>query len=150
MFIETYYDERAAVPGSTSEPVIPYPELSGEELTVWRKYLPMRRQIRKVSSWFNGEIIPGPVITEIERAKMAPRLFDHIEIWSRAADPMAVGVIGEEKPRYFSIVRWGDAELRLAQVKRKLRVEKWLLRLTAIGGIMIFLVTLFVVVANGG
>ncbi len=29
MFIETYYDERAAVPASTSEPVIPYPELSG-------------------------------------------------------------------------------------------------------------------------
>jgi hypothetical protein len=32
---------------------------------------------------------------------------------------MAVGVIGEEKPRYFSIVRWGDAELTLAQVKRE-------------------------------
>jgi len=24
---------------------------------------------------------------------------------------MAVGVIGEENPRYFSIVRWGDAKL---------------------------------------
>jgi hypothetical protein len=47
-------------------------------------------------------------------------------------------------------VRWGDAKLTLAQVKRRLRVEKWLLRLTAIGGIMIFLVTLFVVVASGG
>ena len=33
MFIETYYDERAPVPGSTSEAVIPYPELSGEN---WR------------------------------------------------------------------------------------------------------------------
>jgi hypothetical protein len=63
---------------------------------------------------------------------------------------MAVGVIGEEKPRYFSIVRWGDAKLTLAQVKRRLRVEKWLLRLTAIGGIMVFLVTLVVVVASGG
>ena len=29
MFIETYYDDRAAVPASTSEPMIPYPELSG-------------------------------------------------------------------------------------------------------------------------
>ncbi len=28
MFIETYYDDRAAVPGSTSEPMIPYPELA--------------------------------------------------------------------------------------------------------------------------
>jgi hypothetical protein len=148
MFIETYYDDRAAVPGSTSEPMIPYPELSGKELTAWQKYLPTKRKVRNLYSRF--ESIPGPAITEIERAKRAPRLFDRIEIWSRTADPMAVGVIGEEKPRYFSIVRWGDAKLRLAQVKRRLRVEKWLLRLTAIGGIMIFLVTLFVVVVNGG
>ena len=150
MFIETYYDERAAVPGSTSEPMIPYPELSGEELTVWRKYLPMRRQIRKVSSWFNGEIIPGPVITEIERAKMAPRLFDHIEIWSRAADPMAVGVIGEEKPRYFSIVRWGDAELTLEQVKERLRVEKWLFGLAAAVGMLVCLAATLAAVVHGG
>ncbi len=145
MFIETYYDERAAVPGSTSEPMIPYPELSGEELAVWQEYLPIRREIRKPFARFNT--IPDLAIAEI---KKATRSFDRIEIWSRADDPMAVGVIGEEKPRYFSIVRWGDAKLRLAQVKRRLRVEKWLLRLTAIGGIMIFLVTLFVVVASGG
>ena len=150
MFIETYYDERAPVPGSTSEPMIPYPELSGEELTVWRKYLPVRRPIRKLFSFFNGEIVPGPVITEIERAKMAPRLFDHIEVWSRKADPMAVGVIGEEKPRYFSIVRWGDAELTLAQVKRRLWIEKWLLRLTATGGILGFLVVTLAARAYGG
>ena len=149
MFIETYYDERAPVPGSTSERMIPYPELSGEELTVWQEYLPIRREIRKLSSWFNGETIPDPVITEIERAKRAPGLFDRIEIWSRVDDPMAVGVIGEEKPRYFSIVRWGDAKLTLAQVKRKLSVEKWLLRLTATGGIMVFLVILFTVEAYG-
>jgi NADPH:quinone reductase-like Zn-dependent oxidoreductase len=55
---------------------------------------------------------------------------------------MAVGVIGEEKPRYFSIVRWGDAELTLAQVKRRLRIEKWLLLLTATGGIGFFAVML--------
>jgi hypothetical protein len=40
---------------------------------------------------------------------------------------MAVGVIVDPKPHYFSIVRWGDAELTLAQVKRKLRTEKWML-----------------------
>jgi hypothetical protein len=145
MFIETYYDERAAVPGSTSERVIPYPELSGEELAVWQEYLPMRREIRNLYSPFIT--IPDPAIAEI---KKATRSFDRIEIWSRTDDPMAVGVIGEKNPRYFSIARWGDAKLRLAQVKRRLRVEKWLLRLTAIGGIMIFLVTLFVVVASGG
>ena len=145
MFIETYYDDRAAVPASTSEPMIPYPELSGEKLTVWQEYLPIKRPIRNLYSPFTT--IPDPAIAEI---KKATRSFERIEIWSRARDPMAVGIIGEEKPRYFSIVRWGDAELTLAQIKRRLRVEKWLLRLTAIGGIMIFLVTLFVVVVNGG
>ena len=144
MFIETY-DDRAAVPGGLSEPMIPYPELSGEELAVWREYLPIKRSIRNLYSPFNT--IPDPAIAEI---KKATRSFDRIEIWSRAGDPMAVGVIGEEKPRYFSIARWGDAKLTLTQVKRRLRVEKWLLRLTAIGGIMIFLVTLFVVMASGG
>jgi hypothetical protein len=140
MFIETYYDDRAAVSGSTSEPVIPYPELSGEELTLWRKYLPVKRQIRYLYSRFNSETIPGPVITEIERAQKGPRPFDRIEIWSRTDDPIAVGVIGDEKPRYFSIARWGDAELTLDEVKERLRIEKWLLQLTLTGGILAFLV----------
>ena len=135
MFIETYYDDRVPVLGSTSEPVIPYPELSGEELRVWQKYLPMRRGIRNLSSLF----LPDAAIAEI---KKATRSFERIEIWSRAGDPMAVGVIGEEKPRYFSIVLWGDAELTLAQVKRRLRIEKWLLLLTATGGIGFFAVML--------
>ena len=125
MFIETYYDERAAIPGSKSEPVIPYRELSWEELKVWRNYLPIRRQIENLPSWF-VETIPGTVIAEIERAKKAPRLFDRIEIWSRTDDPMAVGIIRGEAPRYFSIVRWGDALLTLEQVKKRLLAEKWL------------------------
>ena len=136
MFIETYYDERAPVPSSTSEPVIPYPELLGEELTVWRNYLPMRREIKNLYTQF---YIPDPALAEI---KKATRSFDRIEIWSRATDPMAVGVIGREKPRYFSIVRWGDAKLTLEQVKRRLWVEKWLLLATAIGGVGFFAVTL--------
>ena len=145
MFLETYYDERAAVPGSTSEPMIPYPELSGKELTVWQEYLPIKRPIRNLYSPFNT--IPDPAIAEI---KKATRSFERIEIWSRARDPMAVGIIGEEKPRYFSIVRWGDAELTLAQVKRRLWIEKWLLRLTAIGGILGFLVVMLAARAYGG
>ena len=147
MFIETYYDDRATVPGSTSKPTIPYPELFGEELEVWRKYLPIRREIVNLYSRFNRETLPGPVITEIEKSV---RLFDHIEIWSRTDDPIAVGVPGGEKPRYFSIVRWGDAKLTLAQVKTRLRVEKWLLRLIAPGGITVLLAALFIVVAYGG
>ena len=112
---------------------------------MWEEYLPMRREIRHLQSRFNT--IPDLAIAEI---KKATRSFDRIEIWSRADDPMAVGVIGEEKPRYFSIVRWGDAKLTLAQVKRRLWVEKWLLGLTATGGIMVLLAALFIVVAYGG
>jgi hypothetical protein len=77
MFIETYYDERAAILASTSEPMIPYPELSGEELAVWQEYLPIRREIRKPFSRFNT--IPDLAIAEI---KKATRSFDRIEIWS--------------------------------------------------------------------
>jgi len=150
MFVETYYDDRTAIAGSTNNPMIPYPELLGEELTVWRKYLPVRRPIRKLFSFFNGEIVPGPVITEIERAKRAPGLFDRIEIWSRTGDPMAVGVIGEEKPRYFSIVRWGDSEVTLEQVKERLRVEKWMIWLTSTVGILVCLAATLAAVAHGG
>ena len=142
MFIETYYDERAPVPGSTSEPIIPYPELSGKELAVWQEYLPIRREMRNLQSLF----IPDAAIAEV---KKATRSFKRIEIWSRADDPMVVGVIGEEKPRYFSIVRWGDAELTLAQVKRRLWIEKWLPLLTATGGIG-FLVLILATMAHGG
>ena len=136
MFIETYYDDRALIPAGTSAPAIPYPELSGEELTVWRQYLPLRRQIRNLHSQFNTETIPGAAIAEIEKAKNTVRAFDRIEIWSRTDDPMAVGVIGGEQPRYFSIVRWGDAELTLQQVKKRLQVEKWMVWLTSTAGIL--------------
>ena len=149
MFIETYYDDRDTVRGSTSEPMIPYPELSGEELEVWRKYLPIRRQIRNLDSRLNRETIPGPVITELEKARKAPRLFDRIEIWSRADDPMAVGIIREEKPRYFSIARWGD-ELTIGQVKKRLQAEKWMLWLTSTVGILVFLAATLVAIAHGG
>ena len=145
MFIETYYDDRAAVPGGTSEPIIPYPELSGEKLTVWQEYLPIKRPIRNLYSPFNT--IPDPAIAEI---KKATRSFDRIEIWSRAADPMAVGVIGDEKPRYFSIARWGDAELTIAQVKKRLLVEKWIVWLTSTGGILVCLAATLAAVAYGG
>src|SRR5215467_13597963 len=143
MFIETYYDERAAVLTSTSEPMIPYPELSGKELAVWQEYLPIRREMRNLQSLF----IPDAAMAEV---KKATRSFKRIEIWSRADDPMAVGVIGEEKPRYFSIVRWGGAKLTLAQVKRRLWVEKWLLPLTATSVAMVFLVARLIAVAYGG
>jgi len=144
MFIETCHDDRAAVLASTGEPIIPYPELSGEELTVWRNYLPIRREIKNLYSRFNT--IPDLAIAEI---KKATRSFDRIEIWSRAGDPMAVGVIGEENARYFSIARWGDADLTLEQAKKRLRVENCLLWSTSTG-ILSFLVATLVAAARGG
>ena len=150
MFIETYYDRTATVPATTSEPMIPYPELSGEELTVWRKYLPVRRQIENLHSWFNIETIPRRVITEIERAKTATRSFDRIEIWSRATDPMAVGVIGGKIPRYFSIARWGDAELTFEEVKERLRFEKQMFWFTSLGVTLFFLIVTLAFIAYGG
>jgi len=80
MFVETYFEERVPVSANTSEPMIPYPQLLGEALTVWRKYLPVRRPIEVLQWWFDSEPLPGPVITEIERAKNTTGLFDRIEI----------------------------------------------------------------------
>ena len=68
MFIETYYDERAPLPGSTSEPTIPYPELSGEELTVWREYLPIRRPISNLQSRLNHPFLT-PRSTEMRKKR---------------------------------------------------------------------------------
>ena len=143
MFIETYYDDRAVVSGSASEPIIPYPELSGEELKVWRNYLPIRREIRNLYTQ-RFDTIPDPAIAEI---KKATRSFDRIEIWSRAEDPMAVGVIGKEKPRYFSIVRWGDAEITVAQAKRTLWIEKCLAWLMSPAGFLGFVIVTIAAIA---
>jgi hypothetical protein len=63
---------------------------------------------------------------------------------------MAVGIVGEEKPRYFSIVRWGDAELTIEQVKKRLQVEKWMLWLTSTVGILVFLAATLAAVAYSG
>ena len=51
MFIETYFDEWAPVSANTSESMIPYPQLTGETLTIWRKYLPAGRPIENLQSW---------------------------------------------------------------------------------------------------
>src|SRR5215831_11155104 len=138
MFIESCHDDRAAVLASTGEPIIPYPELSGEELTVWRNYLPISRVIKNLYSRFNT--IPDLTIADI---KKETRSFDRRETRTRAGDPMAVGVIREENARYFSITRWGDADITLEQAKKRLRVEKCLLWSTSTG-ILSFLVATLV------
>ena len=144
MFIETYYDETTAVPASTGEPAIPYPELVGEALALWQNYLPIKRRIESLYEWFEFTA-PGPAVTEMKRVKET-RLFDRIEIWGRTdPDPMAVGLkfLGGEKTRYYAIARWGDAKITLEQVKRKLRVQQWLTRMIACAGLLMFAASVF-------
>src|SRR5262245_38715665 len=150
MFVETYYDDRTTLPGSTSEPVIRYPELFGEQLEVWRKCLPIRSKPRQLEYRLNWQTMPSPVSTELKKARKASRLFDRVKSWSRADDPMAVGIIREETTRYFSIARWGDAELTIEQVKKRLKTEKWMLWMSSTVGILVFLAATFVAITRGG
>jgi hypothetical protein len=111
MFIESYYDERYMGPASSREPAIPYPELVGEELSLWQRYLPLRTELGNVPWLYDNT--PHVVSEELDKARKPPCLFERIEIWSRSGDPMAVGVMGREQTRYFSIARWGDAKLTI-------------------------------------
>ena len=133
-------------PTSGSEPAILYPELRGEDLIVWQKYLPAKRKIESIP-WWLYESAPDPVIHEIGRAKETG-LFERIEIWSRTADPMAVGIIVGNETRYFSIVRWGDAKLTLEQVKKRLRMERRMFWLAPVGGILACLAVTFAVLVG--
>jgi len=144
MFIETYYDERHMVPASSREPAIPYPELTGEELSVWQRYLPVTTELGKVPFWFYHT--PQPVIEQLEKAQKR-HLFDRIELCSRAGDPMAVGVMGGERTRYFSIAGWGDAKLSLEQVKKRLRMESWMSSLFPVAMTFIFLLVVTLALA---
>jgi len=138
MFVETYYEERPAFPASSGELVIPYPELAGEALSLWQSYLPVSTKLEDAPYWLSDNM-PGVVLEQLDKAKKA-YLFDRIEIWARSGDPMAVGVMGGEYTRYFSIARWGDAKLTLEQVKKRLRAEKWLFRLLPVAMVVIFIV----------
>ena len=123
MFIETYYDETRSAFDGTGQPLIPYPELVGEELAGWRRYLPIKHAI----GIYPFELgVPEPVLSEVQHLR-ATRVFDRIEIWARKdPDPMAVGVIAPEGQgtRYYSIARWGDAEITVDAVKRRLRLQE--------------------------
>lgn len=139
MFIETYYNDRPAFPAASGEVAIPYPELVGEELDLWQRYLPVRTELGRVPFWFQDNL-PYLVTEELEKARKMPYLFERIEIWSRSGDPMAVGVVGGEQPRYFSIARWGDAKLTLEQVKKRLRLQEWALKLVPVVGLIVILI----------
>jgi hypothetical protein len=149
MFIETYYDERAAFPATSRELVIPYPELVGEELNLWQRYLPAKAKLGDgLLALYDNT--PNVVIEAVEKARRTPGLFERIEIWSRSGDPMAVGVVGGDHPCYFSIARWGDAKLTIEQVKKRLQLEKWLFRLLPVGMVLIFLLGILTLVTYAG
>jgi hypothetical protein len=144
MFIETYYDETRSGLDGTGERLIPYPELVGEELAAWRQYLPIKHTFG-FYSWELG--VPEPVVSEI-RLLRATRLFDRVEIWARKdPDPMAVGVIAPEagRTRYYSIARWGDAEISFDEVKRKLRLQELVSRAILSAAILLVMVSIFLV-----
>jgi hypothetical protein len=149
MFVETYYDERSTMPSGASKPAIPYPELVGEELRLWQEYLPVTSELKDLPFWLQDNM-PHVVMEQLDRAQKTPSLFQRIEIWTRPGDPMAVGVMAGEPTRYFSIARWGDANLRLEQVKSRLRAEKWLFRLLSVAMMVILFVATFTLVMRAG
>jgi hypothetical protein len=144
MFIETYYDETRPDVGGATERRIPYPELAGEELAAWREYLP----IKHVIGIYRFELgIPEPVLSEVKRLKTT-RLFDRIEIWARKdPDPMVVGLIAPdgETTRYYSIARWGDAEITFDEVKKKLLLQQLLSRVVLSSAILLVIAAIFLV-----
>ena len=144
MFIETYYDERRSGFDGSGEPVIPYPELLGEELAAWRQYLPIKHAFGIYSLELG---VPERVLSEVRHVR-ATRLFDRIEIWARKdPDPMAVGIIAPDgaKTRYYAIARWGDAEITLAEVKRKLRLQEIVSRAILSAAVVLVMLSIFLV-----
>ena len=74
MFIETYYDERSGLPAGSGEKGIPYPELVGEELSLWQKYLPVRTELENVPFWLHDNM-PLLVSEQLEKARSMSATF---------------------------------------------------------------------------
>ena len=79
-------------------------------LTMWSRFLPMRRQLRE----YVLDAPPSDVLNELEQAALF-KIYDTIEIWtpeqkSASTDRMVVGVIAEDADtkRYFRIAHWGS------------------------------------------
>jgi len=146
MVIETYYDETRRGFDGTGERLIPYPELVGEELAAWRQYLPIKHTFGIYSLELG---VPEPVLGDVRRLRTT-RLFDRVEIWARKdPDPMAVGVIAPDggRTRYYSIARWGDAEITIDEVKRKLRLQEVVSRAILSAAILLVMASIFLVVS---
>lgn len=119
-----------------------YPQLLGDELETWRRFLPTEASISR----YTYDEVPDDALDAIKDAQEM-QLFDRIEIWtpqgnrlsdrlrahygrvrdamsalSDGLDPMAVGVIDyNDESHYFPITRWGEALLSVDEVKKQLR-----------------------------
>lgn len=108
-----------------------YPELTGHELWVWRRFLPT---MYSHYTWKNYvfDLIPLEVLEEIQFADSL-NLFDTFSIWTperRVQDPIAVGIYMD---RIFQIVRWGESLKPFTEIE--LDVKKDFLNLTSDNGI---------------
>jgi hypothetical protein len=111
---------------------------------LWRQYLPIKHTFGIYSLELG---IPEPVLSDVRRLR-ATRLFDRVEIWARKdPDPMAVGIVAPEdgRTRYYSIARWGDAEITLDEVKRKLRLQEMVSRAILTTATLLVMISIFLV-----
>jgi hypothetical protein len=126
---------------------IPYPEFTGEELSIWREFLPTRYmksaagdpQMNALVAFGSGsrdiagytfDLIPIEALREMKKAKDM-KVFSDIQIWTPeeiSVDPMAVGVTNIGGGRFYQIVRWGESlkpfeEIREEVVKRRAEIR---------------------------
>lgn len=112
-----------------------YPELTGANLELWRKFLPTSYRAEK----FEYDSVPDEALGLLKEAT-ALDCFDRIEIWTpegndlkgrrhaerarqilaRSTDPLAVGIIvGPDKVQHpFALFRWGESLAPIEEIKR--------------------------------
>jgi hypothetical protein len=145
MFIETYYDDTRS--GCERHRSAAY---SIAPRAVWRRLggvatVSLDKHAIGIYPFELG--VPEPVQSEVKRLR-ATRLFDRIEIWAcKDPDPMAVGIIAPDggRTRYYSIARWGDAEITVAEVKRSLRRQEIVSFAILTAAILLVMTSIFLV-----
>jgi hypothetical protein len=142
MFIETYYDETRSGFDGTGQPLIPYPELIGEELAVWRQYFPIKHAI----GIYPFELgVPEPVLSEVQHLR-ATRLFDRIEIWGpqrpRSDGGRSNRARGTRNPLLFDRAV-GDAEITVDEVKRRPHLQEIVSRVILAAAILLVMTSIF-------
>jgi len=113
-----------------------FPLLSGEDLTIWREYLPTRYDDREPGimmiapprlAWYRFDAIPVSVL-ELWQTLKQEGAFANYEIWTPEKAPQAVtdpilagytsGGAGTTGP--YLIARWGESLKPFADIKREI------------------------------